>query len=171
MSSGRASPEETLILGVGNIIMGDEGFGVHVVRSLSDIELRDNVRVEEGGVGGFNLLGSLEGVRRLIVIDIMMADAPPGELLFFRPGPGFSEPGKRIISFHQVGILELVQMWGLLGYEPEIFFLVTRPEKLEWGMELSPIVQVAADKAVRLLKEICHDNFAGLKRSAGLCTL
>lgn len=169
--AGQNSPEATLILGVGNIIMGDEGFGVHVARRLKETELPVNVRIEEGGVGGFNLLGSLEGVGRLIVVDIMMTDKPPGELLFFKPGPGLSEPGKRIISFHQVGVLELVQMWGLLGYEPEIFFLVTRPEKLEWGMELSPIVQLAAEKAFRLLKELCLDNFAGLERSAGLCTL
>jgi hydrogenase maturation protease len=167
----QTSPENTLILGVGNVIMGDEGFGVHVVRRLKEIELPANVRTEEGGVGGFNLLGSLEGVSRLIVVDIMMIDMPHGEVCFFKPGPDFGEPGKKIISFHQVGVIELVQMWGLLGYQPEIFFLVTRPEKLEWGMELSPVVQSAADKAVRLLKELCHDNFAGLERSTSLCTL
>ncbi len=158
-------------MGVGNTIMGDEGFGVHVARQLKEEKLPDNVRVEEGGVGGFNLLGLLEGIKRLIVVDIMMTDKPPGELLFFKPGPDFSEPGKKIISFHQVGVLELVQMWGLLGYQPEIFFLVTRPEKLEWGMELSPPVQMAANKAIRLLNELCLDNFAGLERSASLCTL
>jgi hydrogenase maturation protease len=169
--AGQESPGVTLILGVGNTIMGDEGFGVYVARRLKEIKLPNNVRVEEGGVGGFNLLGLLGGVSRLIVVDIMMTDKPPGELLFFKPGPDFSEPGKRIISFHQVGVLELVQMWGLLGYQPEIFFLVTRPEKLEWGTELSPPVRRAADKAIRLLNELCFDNFAGLERSANLCTL
>jgi hydrogenase maturation protease len=169
--TGQNSPEVTLILGVGNTIMGDEGFGVHVTRQLKEAELPDNVRIEEGGVGGFNLLGLLEGIKRLIVVDIMMTDKPPGELLFFKPGPDFSEPGKEIISFHQVGVLELVQMWGLLDYQPELFFLVTRPEKLEWGMELSPSVQIAANKATRLLNELCLDNFAGLERSASLCTL
>jgi len=168
--TGQNSPQTTLILGVGNIIMGDEGFGVHVVRRLKEAELPVNVRIEEGGVGGFNLLGSLEGVKRVIVVDIMMTYKPPGELLCFKPGPGFGEPGKRIISFHQVGVLELVQMWGLLGYEPEVFFLVTRPEKLEWSTELSPTLQLAAEKAIGLLKELCHDNFAGLERSTSLCT-
>jgi hydrogenase maturation protease len=169
--TGPNSPEVTLILGVGNAIMGDEGFGVHVARQLHEVKLPDNVRIEEGGVGGFNLLGLLEGIKRLIVVDIMMTDRPSGELLFFKPGPDFTEPGKKIISFHQVGVLELVQMWGLLGYQPEIFFLVTRPEKLEWGMELSPPVQTAANKAIRFINELCLDNFAGLERSASLCTL
>jgi hydrogenase maturation protease len=161
----------TLILGVGNIIMGDEGFGIHVVRRLKEYGLPPEVRVEEGGVGGFNLLGLLEGVSRIILVDVMMIGLTPGEVCLFKPGPGFREPGKNIVSFHQVGILELVQMWGLLGYEPEIFFLVTRPEKLEWGMELTPAVDAAATKAARLLAEVCRDNFNALERSVNLCTL
>jgi hydrogenase maturation protease len=136
-------PEKTLILGVGNLIMGDDGFGAQVARRLQETVFPENVKVEEGGTGGFNLLGSLESVQRVIVVDIMMADIPPGEVILFKPGPGFGEPGKRIISFHQVGVLELVQMWGLLGYQPEVYFLVTRPEKIEWGTELSPKVQLA----------------------------
>jgi hydrogenase maturation protease len=164
-------PERTLILGVGNIIMGDEGFGVHVARKLRETELPPNVKVEEGGVGGFNLLGSLEGIKRVIVVDVMMADIAPGDVCLFRPEPGFSEPGKNIVSFHQVGALELVRMWSLLGYEPDIYFLVTRPVKLAWGMELSPDVQSAAAKAIRLLQEVCRDNFTSLERNVSLCTL
>lgn len=165
------SPQATLILGIGNVVMADEGFGVHVVRKLQQTRLPADVRIEEGGVGGFNLLGSLEGIKRVIVVDVMMAGIEPGEISLFKPGPGFGEPGKRIISFHQVGVLELVQMWGLLGHEPEIFFLVTRPEKLEWSTSLSAPVAAAAAKAVGLLKEICRDNFAALERSASLCSL
>jgi hydrogenase maturation protease len=171
LTKEHSPPEVTLILGAGNLILGDEGFGIHVARRLKETELPETVKVEEGGVGGFNLLGSLEGVKRLIVVDAMMADIPPGEVLLFKPGPDFGEPGKRIISFHQVGVLELVQMWSLLGYEPESFFLVTRPVKLEWGTELSTPVQTAADKAVKLIKELSIDNFARLERSHSLCTL
>ncbi|MBN1177201.1 MAG: hydrogenase maturation protease [Dehalococcoidales bacterium] len=165
------SPETTLILGVGNIVMCDEGFGVSVARRLMETELPANVRVEEGGVGGFNLLGSLEGITRLIAVDVMMLDMPSGEICLFKPGPDFNEPGKRIISFHQVGVIELVQMWGLLGYKPETFFLVTRPEKLDWGTQFTPSVREAADKAFDLLCELCRENFAGLERSVNSCTL
>jgi hydrogenase maturation protease len=163
--------QTTLILGVGNIIMSDEGFGVHVVRKLKEVELPSNVKVEEGGVGGFNLLAVLEGIQRVIVVDVMMMDLAPGEICLFKPGPGFREPGKNILSFHQVGVPELVSMWGLLGHEPEIYLLVTRPEKLAWGMELSPSVAEAAEKAVALLQDICRDNFVTLERSISECTL
>ena len=46
-------------MGLGNVIMGDEGFGVHVAQCLKEISLSDNIRVEEGGVGGFDLLENL----------------------------------------------------------------------------------------------------------------
>ncbi len=162
--------KKTLVLGIGNIIMGDEGFGIQVVRRLGGANLPPSVRLEEGGVGGFNLLGSLEGMSRVIVVDVMMTDLPPGEIRLFRPGPGFGEPGKTIVSFHQVGALELVQMWGLLGEAPEVYYLVTRPERIAWGTELSPPVEAAAAKAARLLREISADDFAVLERSARLCT-
>ena len=165
------STQATLILGVGNIVMCDEGFGVHVARELMDANFPPHVRVEEGGVGGFNLLGTLEDVQRVIVIDVMMMDLAPGEICFFKPGPGFGEPGKNIVSFHQVGVLELVQMWELLGHHPEVFFLVTRPEKLEWGMEMSPSVATAAAKAADFLREACRDNFTMLERSVNSCSL
>ncbi|MBL7209032.1 MAG: hydrogenase maturation protease, partial [Dehalococcoidia bacterium] len=58
----------TMVLGVGNLLLGDEGFGVHVVRRLKERKLPGHVRVEEGGVGGFNLLGYLDGVKRLLVV-------------------------------------------------------------------------------------------------------
>ena len=163
-------PETTLILGVGNEIMGDESFGVHVVRRLKESPVPENVRVEEGGVGGFSLLGLVEGAGRIIVVDVMMADIPPGEVCLFRPGPDFGEPGKSIISFHQVGVLELARMWELLGHRPEVFFLVTRPEKIEWGTELSAPVSKAVSRAARLLQDLFRDNFTGLERSLSLCT-
>ena len=87
-------PVDTLILGVGNLIMGDDGFGARVAQRLQKKVLPENIKVEEGGTGGFNLLGSLEGVKRVIVIDIMMTDIAPGEILFFKPGPGFTLLGE-----------------------------------------------------------------------------
>lgn len=147
----------TMVLGLGNLLMGDEGFGVHVVRHLKEVKLPSHVRVVEGGVGGFNLLGYLEGVKWLLVVDVMMTDSPPGELRLLNSDQKPEERGKQILSFHQVGILELVKMWGLLGYEPEIMFLVTRPEKIEWSTELSPPLQSAADQATKMIQHLCTE--------------
>lgn len=144
----------TLVLGIGNELLGDEGFGVHVARRLNDTVLPDYVKVTEGGVGGFNLLGYLEDRELLLVVDVMITDSPPGELRLFRPGPDLAEPGKTILSFHQVGVLELVRAWGLVGREPEVWFLVTRPDKIAWSTELSPPLQLAADRAVDMITQM-----------------
>ena len=145
----------TLVLGLGNVLLGDEGFGVHVVRQLQTCELPDDVRVVEGGVGGFSLLGYLEGVKRLIIVDVMMHESPPGQLLLLMPGTKLEEPGKRLMSCHQIGVLELLKMWSLIGKEPEVYLLVTRPESLEWSTELSLPLQTACAEAVEVIKKLC----------------
>jgi hydrogenase maturation protease len=160
----------TLIMGLGNVLLGDEGFGIHVARRLKQVRLPDHVKIEEGGVGGFDLLGYLNGVTRLLVIDVMMADMPPGELRLIKLGPELAEPGKTILSFHQVGVLELIRMWSLIGPEPDTYLLVTRPQKIEVCMELSPSLQHAAGRAAKLVEDIVREEFAGLERSGYLCT-
>jgi len=147
----------TMVLGVGNLLLGDEGFGIHVVRRLKEVELPSHVRIVEGGVGGFNLLGHLDGVKRLLVVDVMMMESPPGKLHLFKSEQKLEEPGKRILSFHQVGVLELVQMGELIDYKPEVIFLVTRPEKMEWSTELSPPLQSAVHEATELIQHLCTD--------------
>ena len=150
-----ADNKATLILGLGNVLLGDEGFGVHVAHRLQGCVLPDDVRVVEGGVGGFNLLGYLEGVKRLIIVDVMMHESPPGQLVLLKPGTKLDEPGKRLMSFHQIGVLELLKMWSLIGEQPEVYLLVTRPECLDWNTELSPALQSACAEAVEVIKGLC----------------
>jgi hydrogenase maturation protease len=161
----------TLIMGLGNLLLGDEGFGVHVVRRLKLMNLPGDIKIEEGGVGGFDLLGYLDGVTTLLVIDVMIADIPPGELRLIKLGPELAEPGKTILSFHQVGVLDLIQMWGLIGPVPDTYLLVTRPQYLGICMELSPLCEHAAGQAVSMIERFAQEGFAGLERSGYLCTL
>ena len=56
MTDKLKAEKKTMVLGIGNIIMGDEGFGLHVIRRLKEIGMPESIVLEEGGVGGFNLL-------------------------------------------------------------------------------------------------------------------
>jgi hydrogenase maturation protease len=150
--------KQIMVLGLGNILMGDEGFGVHVIRRLQESELSNEVRIEEGGVEGLNLLGHLDGIKRLMVVDVMMIDMEPGELRVIKAEDMPGEPGKQIVSFHQVGVLELMHLADLIGYQPEVTFLVTRPEKMDWSMELSPRLRPAVDKAVNEVRKWCLES-------------
>jgi hydrogenase maturation protease len=155
-----------MVLGIGNILLSDEGFGVHVVRRLKQAKLPANVRIEEGGVGGFNLLGSLEGVDKLLVVDVMWMNTPPGELHVIDPEQELKEPGKQIVSFHQIGVLELVQLGRLIGNNPKVTYVVTRPEKMNWSTELSPSLQSAVDKAVDLIANKCTEFNSEIEKGA-----
>ena len=147
-----------MVLGIGNIIMGDEGFGLHVIRRLKEIGVPENIILEEGGVGGFDLLGVLQGIEKLVVVDIMMLPLPPGEIKVFEPGNPPKEPGKAIVSFHQIGVLELVNMWSMMGNEePEVTFVVTCPQTIDWGTELSQALKPAVEKAADTIKNLCAD--------------
>jgi hydrogenase maturation protease len=158
--------ESILILGIGNVLLSDEGFGVYVVRRLQQAKLPDNVAVGEGGIGGFNLLGQLEGVDKLLVVDVMWMNTPPGELHIIYPEQELKEPGKQIVSFHQIGVLELVELSKLIGNNPEVTYLVTRPEKLNWSTELSPALQNAVDKAVDTIIKICKEYNSEIEKGA-----
>jgi hydrogenase maturation protease len=162
--------KSTLILGLGNLLLRDEGFGVHVVQQLKSHQLPGNIRVVEGGVGGYNLLGYMAGIERLLVVDVMMIDTIPGKLTIFKPGLHFKANGQNALSFHQVGIMELVQMGKLLGHHPEVFFLVTRAKILEPGLTLSRCLQKSVGPAVQLILKLCHNQFSELERSTELCT-
>ncbi len=147
-----------MVLGIGNIIMGDEGFGLHVIRRLKEIGVPQNIILEEGGVGGFELLGDLQGIEKLVVVDIMMLPLPPGEIKVFEPGNPPKEPGKAIVSFHQIGVLELINMWSMMGNEePEVTFVVTRPQTIDWSTELSQALKPAVEKAADMIKTLCAD--------------
>jgi hydrogenase maturation protease len=118
----------------------------------------DNIILEEGGVGGFELLNGLQGIERLVVVDIMMLPLPPGELKVFEPGNPPTEPGKAIVSFHQIGVLELINIWEMMGNkEPEVTFIVTRPQTIDWGTELSQPLKPAVEKAADMIKDLCAD--------------
>ena len=158
MTDNLKAKKKTMVLGIGNIIMGDEGFGLHVIRRLKEIGMPENIILEEGGVGGFNLLNDLRGIEKLVVVDIMMLPSPPGELKVFEPGNPPTEPGKAIVSFHQVGVLELVNIWGMMGNEePEVTFVVTRPQTIDWSTELTQPLKVAVEKAANMIKNLCID--------------
>ncbi|MEN8613879.1 hydrogenase maturation protease [Dehalogenimonas sp. THU2] len=155
MPERAAETDNILVLGVGNEALGDEGFGIHVVRKLKENGFPEHIRIEAGGVAGFDLLGLLSGVDRLIIVDVMVCDLEPGDIGRFNLDAEFKASGRVPMSFHELSVLDLLQIAEVVGLNPRVEFLVTKPVKLEWGFELSPLVQQAADKAVDyLVKEL-----------------
>jgi hydrogenase maturation protease len=97
-----SKPQKTLVLGLGNVLMGDEGVGVHVVRALEKRSLPDYVECFDGGTGGFILLEPLQKAERIILIDAAADDNLPGSVT--RTTPQFSRDYPPTLTAHDIGV-------------------------------------------------------------------
>ena len=155
----KVSPQNIVILGIGNLLLSDEGVGVHVANKLMEMDLPEGVSVVEGGTDGFRLLNIITEADRLIVIDSVMTGAAPGSIYKFNIEEVKNCPSGFKTSVHQIGILEVINMSGLIGKTPHTTVIGIEPQSLEMGMELSPEIN---DKIPRII-EIVLDE---LKRSS-----
>lgn len=157
------------ILGIGNILLTDEGFGVRVIEKLFDAYgFPDNVAVVEGGVLGIHLLGTLSKADHLIVVDAVKNRQPPGTLYRLEK----DELPERILmknSLHQTDFLETLTLCQMIDKAPEtIVVLGAEPKDIEThSVELTPVVAARVDEMVtRVLQELDRLGVPYDKRSA-----
>ena len=133
-----------LVLGLGNVLCGDDGLGVEAVRRLADARiLPPGVRLEDGGVLGLALLPTLEAARRAIVVDAVRCARPAGALVAL-DGEDVVPTLRERLSPHEVGVWDLLWAARLLGRAPERIAIVGLvPASLELGVGLSPVVEAA----------------------------
>ena len=142
-----------VILGIGNILLSDEGVGVHVANELAKMELPPDVTVVEGGTDGFRLLNVITEADRLIVIDAVRGGAEPGSIYRFDVGEVRNCPSGFKTSVHQIGILEVIDLSGLIGKTPFTTVIGIEPLCLDMAMELSPEVSKKVPKIIELVLE------------------
>jgi hydrogenase maturation protease len=146
-----------LILGVGNLLLKDEGIGVHVARKLMDMDLPPYVEVVEGGTSGFDLLDDIEGRGKVVVVDTVQAGQPPGTLYRLSHEDIEDRPKQRL-SLHDIDMTDLLNLSDLLGVEKpaEVIIIGVEPKDMETAsMELSPEVAARIPKVIELvMKEI-----------------
>ncbi|MEW6001341.1 MAG: HyaD/HybD family hydrogenase maturation endopeptidase [Nitrospirota bacterium] len=147
------SHQKIVILGVGNLILSDEGVGVHVVNELTKMSLPPGVLIIEGGTDGFRLLNVITEADRLIVIDAVKCGAAPGSIYRFNVDDVRSCPSGFKTSVHQIGILEVIDLSGLIGKTPKTTVIGIEPKSLEMGMELSPEVKARIPRVIELVLE------------------
>jgi hydrogenase maturation protease len=131
-----------LVLGVGNVLMGDEGVGVHAVRELDKRAFPPGVTVLDGGTGGFHLLSHLCEADTVLMIDATLDGKPPGTISVITPRYASDFP--RALSAHDIGLKDLVESAALIGRLPEITLITVSVADLQpMQMTLSPEVAAA----------------------------
>lgn len=141
---------KTLVLGLGNVLLGDEGVGVHVVRRLARMRLPEHVECLDGGTGGFVLLDPMQSAERILMIDACAEGEPVGRIL--RTTPRFSRDYPPTLTAHDVGIKDLLDVFHLLGGERDVtLYAITIDPQQPIRMELSEELTTAAEEAVRMI--------------------
>jgi hydrogenase maturation protease len=123
------------VLGIGNVLLGDEGVGCHVVHALEGIPLPD-VKIIDGGTcpDAFQLL---EDADKLVIVDAVKGGGTPGQIYRFHLEDVTLEQ-KPFLSLHDVGLVDnlmLMQLWRNIG---EAVIIGVEPREINWGLELSP---------------------------------
>jgi len=135
-----------LVLGIGNLVMGDDGVGVRVIQKLQrDYHPHPDVAVMDGGTLGLDLLPRLEGIERLIVVDALETGEPAGTLVRLT-GSQIPLALETRVSAHQMGLRDLLAVARLMGHAPgEMVLLGVQPGSSGMGYGLTPAVEAQVD--------------------------
>ena len=131
------TPDKILVLGIGNLVLNDEGIGIHVVNALNEMEIPQGVDVLDGGTAALdnNPVGT---IRRL--------------------SPKYSKDYPPLLSAHEIGLKEMIDAMLLLGQAPRIELLAISVRNCHHlGMQLSPEARKAIPQVLQLIFEIIND--------------
>jgi hydrogenase maturation protease len=135
---------DTLILGLGNPLRGDDGVGPRIVEDLTRRGLPEGVEALDGGTGGLDLLQVLEGWKRVVVVDAADVGRGPGEFIRFTPEEAHLVEVANPFSLHNAGLGEALALAKVLRQTlPEMVIFGVQPEQVGWGQGLSQAVEAA----------------------------
>jgi len=140
--------EHVLVLGIGNVLMGDEGVGVEVVRRISQMRLPENVQCLDGGTGSFLLLEPMQRAKRIMLIDSTIDGHSAGTVT--RLTPRFSSEYPRTLTAHDIGLKDLLDATYLTGMPLDLtLFAISIDPPLAVGMDLSPAIAACIPEITR----------------------
>jgi hydrogenase maturation protease len=151
------------ILGCGSPLMGNDGIGLKVIEALHKTELKDlkDLDIEDAGVCGLDLLNLLEGARKVIIVDAILADSPPGTVhrIEGKDLLDGTEPHP-LVSMHDLTITDVLKIGEQVQSLPEVVVIgieIGSPVT-EITQEISPNVLNGVDKAILLIKEEVYSS-------------
>ena len=138
-----------LVLGIGNILMSDDGLGVYVVNQMkeSGITLPEGVELVDGGTAGYDLMSVMMNREKIVIVDALKTDDLPGSV--YRFTPEYAVESGSSISLHEIGIMDVIRMIGVMGFNPEIEIIGIVPEDINTlAISISNSVKESIPKAV-----------------------
>ncbi|MCB2208899.1 MAG: hydrogenase maturation protease [Bacteroidetes bacterium] len=146
-----------LILGLGNILLQDEGIGVHSLKEMEKMKWPDHVDLLDGGTGGFVLLSLFQDYQTMIIIDAALTNDPPGTVNTIQPK--FAKDFPKSLSTHELGLKDMIESSILLEKVPSLYLITCtiHPEQ-KMSVELTPDIEecipVIVKETLRILKKL-----------------
>jgi hydrogenase maturation protease len=163
-----------VLIGVGNILLSDEGVGIHIVRQLRDRDISKLVEIHDIGTSSFELLNVIEGNSHVIIVDAVRMDEKAGTVkkidLIIEDDISVLP---QVTSLHQLDLISTLKMAkGAIDLPKKMVLIGIEPYSLEAGTELSKIVEAAIPKAIseimktieKMALNINHQNSASKKK-------
>jgi hydrogenase maturation protease len=149
-----------LVLGLGNILLKDEGIGVHVVQKLREFDLPDGVEIVDAGTAGLDVLLTQKPDYELVVVDAMRGAGRPGTVYKARFADAQRRRVEKVfggdheISLHQVGLIDALTAADRIGRGPgEVVIIGVEPAQVDWGLELTEGLKESIPKIVNAVLE------------------
>jgi hydrogenase maturation protease len=147
---------KTLVMGIGNLLLGDDGAGVHIVRNAARrIGPSDSIDFIDAGTLSFTLAARIGESDRLVVVDAAELGQPAGSVSLFIDDDMDSHLSRRRRTVHEVGLLDLMDMARLSGDLPgRRALLAVQPQSIDWSESLSEPVAAAVEPACERLEAL-----------------
>lgn len=142
-----------VILGIGNLLLGDEGMGIHFVRMLNEESLDyANLEIIDGGICP-EFASFVEDAHKLIIVDAVKGGKKPGTIYHFGIDDVMMDLPMKL-SLHQMGVIDSLKMLRLVGKEPKDTIIIgIEPKNINCGLELSPEVKKGLAKLRKIVME------------------
>jgi len=149
------SPKPIRILGIGNVLMGDDGLGPYAIQIMeSRYDFPAHVELVDGGTPGLDFLPYISHTRSVMVLDTVSSKGTPGEIKIYRDGEIIGSAPPPRMTPHQPGLRESLMATELTDASPEEMVLIgVVPETIEQGTTLSAPVQAAVEDVIKIVLE------------------
>ena len=146
--------KKILVVGIGNLLLTDEGVGVHIIQELSRMKLPENVELADIGTASFDLLTFMKGKDKVIIIDALASDDKPGTLHRLSPDELISGKRKLLTSLHQFGIPQVLNLVKQKNPKIKITIFGIVPEDYQtYSTDLTPELEKALPKIIQQILE------------------
>ena len=153
-----------VVIGIGNLLLMDEGIGVHTINELEKHDLPGSIEIYDGGTGGFKLIDLMQGAARVIFIDAVDTGKAPGSVTIFRAEEVHSIYNKKKYSLHDTDLMEIIKMAEMLGNPPMIEIVGIQPKIINYGTtlskELAGSMSNIVNSVLKRIEEVCSTTSA-----------